>query len=136
MLNKVQLIGYVGKDPEIRKCQDGSDLMTFSVATTESYKDKSGEYKIVTDWHNIKLFRVSDYLKNNICKGRLVYIEGKIKTETFTSKMNEKRSITNIHALDIKLLGATTSAHTNANNLLTSKAPNNSSSFINDEIPF
>lgn len=104
MLNKVHLIGYVGKDPEIRMCPDGSVLMKFSLATSENYVTKAKEKKTLTEWHNIKVFNANDFQKNNITKGKLVYVEGKIKTETYTTKTNETKSIVSIYAYNIRIL--------------------------------
>ena len=104
MLNKVHLIGYVGKDPEVRMCPDGTALMKFSLATSESFVTKTNEKKTITEWHNIKVFNATDFQKNNIIKGKLLYVEGKIKTETYTTKSNETKSIVSIYAYNIRIL--------------------------------
>jgi len=104
MLNKVHLIGYVGKDPEVRMCPDGTALMKFSLATSESFLTKTKEKKTTTEWHNIKVFNANDFQKKNITKGKLVYVEGKIKTETYTTKTNETKSIVSIYAYNIRIL--------------------------------
>lgn len=113
MLNKVQLIGYVGKDPELRTCPDGTRTMRFSLATSESYTTKNNERKTDVEWHQVKIFRASDYLKNNISKGKLLYVEGKLKTETFNAKNGEKKSYTCIYALNVKLLNDKSSGNNN-----------------------
>lgn len=85
MLNKVQLIGRIGKNPEVRKCQNGTSMMMFSVATQSSYKDKDGKFQTSTTWHDIKYFNASEYAINNLCKGSLVYVEGRIAVGSYTN---------------------------------------------------
>lgn len=116
MLNKVHLIGYVGKDPEVRMCPDGTSLMKFSLATSESFITKTKEKKTVTEWHNIKVFNATDFQKSNITKGKLLYVEGKIKTETYTTKSNETKSIVSIYAYTIRILNDKTQSSTQMNN--------------------
>lgn len=84
MLNKVELIGRLGKDPVIRYTASGEAVANVSLATTESWKNKAGEKQEKTEWHNLVFYRglaevVSEYLK----KGALLYIEGKLKTEKY-----------------------------------------------------
>ena len=101
-LNKVILIGRVGKDPEVYTFEDGTKKISFSLATTESYRDKNGEWVDQTEWHNIVGFR---YLaEKNIAKGDLVYIEGKIKTRKYTDRDSNERYITEIVGDKINIL--------------------------------
>jgi single-strand DNA-binding protein len=93
-VNKVLLIGNVGKDPEIRRTQDGRPIASFSIATSESWRDKnSGERKERTEWHNVVIFNeglckiVEQYLK----KGSKVYVEGAQKTRKWTDKDGKDR---------------------------------------------
>src|SRR5689334_17911455 len=93
-LNKVMLIGNLGRDPEIRRLNSGDPVASFSIATTESWKDRAtGERKERTEWHNIVIFndnlvRVAEqYLK----KGAKVYIEGQLQTREFTDKDGNQR---------------------------------------------
>lgn len=84
MLNKVELIGNLGSDPEIKFLNDGTQIANFSLATSESYKDKGGNKVTNTEWHKITLFKTQaeiagKYLK----KGSKIYLEGKIKTESW-----------------------------------------------------
>lgn len=104
MLNKVHLIGYVGKNPEVRMCPDGTALMKFSLSTSDSFVTKTKEKKTLTEWHNIKVFNANDFQKKNITKGKLIYVEGKIRTETYTTKSNETKSFVSIYAYNIKIL--------------------------------
>lgn len=133
MLNKVQLIGYVGKDPELRTCPDGTGLMRFTLATSESYSTRNNERKTDVEWHNIKIFRASDYLKNAIAKGKLLYIEGKIKTENFVTNKGEKKSLTFIYALNVKILNEKSSEKSNNGNSYTQTS---NTLHLSDEIPF
>ena len=133
MLNKVQLIGYVGKNPELRTCPDGTGMMRFSLATSETYNNRNNERRTDVEWHNIKVFKVSDYLKTYVTKGKLLYVEGKIKTDNFTSNKGEKRSVTFIYALNIKILSEKSSATQNNTN---SYPQNSNTLHLSDEIPF
>lgn len=132
MLNKVQLIGYVGKDPELRTCPDGTGLMRFSLATSESYSTRNNEKKTDIEWHNIKIFRANDYLKNYISKGKLLYIEGKIKTENYTTNKGEKKSMTFIYALNVKIISEKPASSLNN----TKQVQNSNTLHLSDEIPF
>ena len=98
MLNKVQLIGNLGQDPEIRSTKDGREIASFSLATTESWKDKnSGEKKIKTEWHNITAFgAVVEVIKKYVKKGSKLYIEGSLQTSEYTDKQGVKKYATKI----------------------------------------
>lgn len=104
--NKVQLIGRLGQDPEIVTFQDGNKLAKFSLATDDSYKDKSGNKVERTYWHNIvvngQLVKiVEDYVK----KGQEIAVEGKLTNKSYDTKEGEKRYITEIIVSEILLLG-------------------------------
>mgnify|MGYP000689953285 CR=1 FL=1 len=104
MVNKVILLGRVGKDPEIKQFDNGS-VANFSIATNESYKNKSGERVDVTDWHNISIGMPSlvGIVEKYVKKGDLLYCEGKIKTREY-EKEGQKRYITEIRVDTIKLM--------------------------------
>lgn len=98
-LNKVQLIGNLGKDPEVRHTQDGRAIVNFSLATTESWRDKStGERKEKTEWHTIVIFNeglakvAEQYLK----KGSSVYVEGQLQTRKWVDKNGDDRYSTEV----------------------------------------
>ncbi len=98
-VNKVILVGNLGRDPESRAFQNGGKVVSFSVATSESWKDKnSGDRKDKTEWHNVSIFseglaRVAEqYLK----KGSKVYLEGQLETRTWTDKDNNERKSTEV----------------------------------------
>lgn len=102
-LNKVILIGRMGKDPDTYQFEDGTKKISFSLATTESYRDKStNEWKDITEWHNIVGYR---YLaEKNIAKGDLLYVEGKIKSRKYKDKDGNDRYTTEIIAEKINIL--------------------------------
>ncbi len=83
-VNKVVLIGNLGKDPELRRTQSGSAVVSFSIATTEKYKDKQGQQKEETEWHNITAWnKQAEVMAQYLRKGSTVYIEGKLRTRSW-----------------------------------------------------
>ncbi len=83
-LNRVTLIGNLGKDPELRTTPTGQTVCNFSIATTESYKDKNDQWQEVTDWHNIVMWnRLAEVAGQYLKKGNKVYLEGKLKTRSY-----------------------------------------------------
>ena len=105
MLNKVQLIGRLGKDPEIRYTQGSEAVVTVSLATSESWKDKNGEKQEKTEWHNLVFYRrLAEVVGEHLKKGSLIYIEGKITTEKY-QKDGEDRYATKIVVSEMKMLG-------------------------------
>ena len=105
-VNKVILIGNVGKDPEVRRLENGSMVATFSIATSEVYTDKSsGEKKEITDWHDIVLWRgLAEITEKYVRKGYKVYIEGKLKKRSWLDKENITRYTTEIIADTLNIL--------------------------------
>jgi single-strand DNA-binding protein len=95
-VNKVILVGNLGRDPEVMTFENGVKKASFSMATTESYKDKDGNWVDVTDWHNVVLWRW--LAERNLIKGDQVYIEGKLKTRSYDDKDGNKRYITEVVA--------------------------------------
>ena len=106
MLNRVILIGRLGKDPEVRYMPNGEAVCNFSVATSESWKDQNGQRQERTEWHNITMYRklaeiAGQYLK----KGSQVYLEGKIQTRKYTDKNGIERTAYDIIVNEMKMLG-------------------------------
>lgn len=96
-VNKAILIGNLGKDPEVRYLESGIPVANFSIATTESYKDKSGNRVDQTEWHNIVLWRgLAEVAEKYLKKGMQIYVEGKIKTRSWDDKEGVKRYTTEI----------------------------------------
>jgi len=105
-VNKAILIGHLGKDPEVRYMPSGEAVANVTLATSETWKDKSGVKQERTEWHNIVFFKrlaeiVGEYLK----KGSLIYVEGRITTEKWTDKEGKDRYTTKIVANEMKMLG-------------------------------
>ena len=107
MLNKVTLIGRLGKDPETKTLPSGDAVTNFSVATTEKWKDKqSGEAKETTEWHRISMFgKLAEIAGKYLKKGALVYLEGSIKTRKWTDKDGIEKYSTEIVAETMQMLG-------------------------------
>ncbi len=98
-LNKVTLIGNVGKEPEIRLTQEGKEIVTFPLATTENWKDKnSGERREKTEWHRIVVFipALVNIIKNYVNKGTRIYIEGSLQTREWNDQTGIKKYTTEI----------------------------------------
>lgn len=98
MVNKVFLIGRLGKDPVVKHFSNDNAIAEFPLATTESYKDKEGKWVDVTDWHNIKMpFKnMAERAEKILKKGSSVYVEGKLKTRSYDDKDGNKRYITEV----------------------------------------
>lgn len=106
-VNKVILVGNLGKDPELRYTPSGAAVASFSLATTERYKDKSGEYQEKTEWHNIIAWRqLAEICGKYLHKGKQVYIEGKIQTRSYDDRDGNKRYVTEIIADQVQMLGS------------------------------
>lgn len=104
-LNSVNLIGRVGKDPEVRNFEGGNKLATFTLATDESYTDRSGQRQDATEWHNIVLNgRLADIAEKYVRKGSMLYIGGKIKTRSWQDQQGQKHYQTEIVGLQLQLL--------------------------------
>lgn len=105
MLNRVILIGNLGKDPEIKKLENGSTVGKFPVATNEYYRDNNNELQQQTEWHDVVVWRqLADQAEKILRKGALVYIEGKISHRKYTDKNGVERTLTEIAASAFKLL--------------------------------
>ncbi len=99
MINKVTLIGNLGKDPEVRRLENGAAVARITLATNESYKDKAGEWQTLTEWHTVILWRhLAERAENQLKKGMLVYVEGKITTRKWQDKEGNDRYSTEITA--------------------------------------
>lgn len=104
--NKVLLIGNVGKDPEVRHLESGAAVASFSLATTERFKDKNGALADQTEWHNIVCWRnLAELVEKYVTKGTQLFIEGKIRSRSWTDQTGQKKYTTEIIADNIRLLG-------------------------------
>ena len=115
-VNKVILIGNLGKDPEVRYLDNGVGVARFSIATSESYTDKNtGEKREITDWHNIVMWRgLAKVAESYLKKGMKVYIEGKLKTRSYTDENNQTRYTTEVVADEMTMLSRAENAGNNA----------------------
>ena len=105
-VNKVILVGNLGKDPEVRHLEGGVSVAHFTLATNEYYKDKQGNRVERTEWHNISAWRgLADMADKFLKKGQQVYIEGKLRTRQYQDKDQQTRYITEIIADEISMLG-------------------------------
>ncbi len=118
-VNKVILIGNLGKDPEVRHLEGGAAVANFTLATSESYKDKSGQRIEQTEWHTIVVWRgLAEIAEKYLKKGMTIYVEGKLRTRSWDDKEGHKRYTTEIVGDTFTIL---------------SKKENNSQSSANDE---
>ena len=106
-LNKVQLIGHLGKDPEIKYTPQGTPVARITIATNERWKDKDGNWQDRTEWHNVVLWqRMAEIAGEYLKKGRQVFIEGRLQTRSWDDKQSgQKKYMTEVVANDMILLG-------------------------------
>ena len=144
-VNKVILIGNLGKDPEIRHLENGVAVANFSIATSENYKDrKTGEKVSQTEWHNIVAWRgLAEIAEKYLKKGAKVYIEGKLKTRTWQDKEGNNRYSTEVITDNLTMLGSAAESMASSNQVITveneskpSPEKEFSSPDENDDLPF
>ncbi|PLX00029.1 MAG: single-stranded DNA-binding protein [Marinilabiliales bacterium] len=105
-VNKVILVGNVGKDPDVRYLESGAAVANFPLATSETYKNRNGEKVTNTEWHNLVLWRgLAEIAEKYVKKGTLLFVEGKIRTRSWEDKEGTKRYTTEIVADNMQLLG-------------------------------
>ena len=130
-VNKVILVGNVGRDPEVKYLDSGTAVAKFSLATSEIYKNRNGEKVTTTDWHNIVLWRaLAELAEKYIRKGSQLYIEGRIKSRSYDDKDGNKRYITEIIGDVVQLLGKKTDAGDSVEN-----APTNQEDTTDEILP-
>ena len=144
-VNKVILIGNLGKDPEIRHLENGAAVANFSIATSENYKDrKTGEKVSQTEWHNIVAWRgLAEIAEKYLKKGAKVYIEGKLKTRTWQDKEGNNRYSTEVITDNLTMLGSVGESMSNPNSVKSDENESKpslekefSSPDENDDLPF
>jgi single-strand DNA-binding protein len=105
-VNKVILIGNLGRDPEVRYTQGGAPVANFTLATNESWTDKSGSRQERTEWHRVVVWgKTAEIVREHLTKGKQVYVEGSLQTRQWDDKEGNKRSTTEVKALRVVLLG-------------------------------
>ncbi|HAO99548.1 MAG TPA: single-stranded DNA-binding protein [Fibrobacteres bacterium] len=106
-LNKVMLIGNLGKDPEVRAVPSGVKVANFSIATTESYTDKNGQKVEKTEWHNIVMWRgLAEVAEKYLRKGKQIYVEGRLQTRSWDDQNGQKKYMTEVLADNMVMLGS------------------------------
>ena len=148
-INKVILVGNLGKDPEIRHTSDGTKIANFSVATSETWKDRTtGERKERTEWHRVVIFneRLSDVVEKYVKKGSKLYLEGQLQTRKWTDNNGQDRYSTEIVLSKFKgeltLLDSRASsqasipASTPTASIEKTQSPENALADLDDDIPF
>ncbi len=105
-VNKVIVVGNLGRDAEVRYTPGGSAVARFSIATTETWNDKSGQKQERTEWHNVDLWgKQAESLSQYLTKGKQVYVEGRLQTDEYTDKEGVKRKATKVRCDRVVLLG-------------------------------
>jgi single-strand DNA-binding protein len=105
-VNKVILVGNLGKDPEVRHLESGSSVANVTLATTESYKDKNGNRVDNTEWHDLEMWDgLAKIAEQYLNKGSSIFVEGKIKTDTWQDEQGNNRKRTKIRVLSMTMLG-------------------------------
>jgi single-strand DNA-binding protein len=136
-VNKVILIGNLGRDPEVRYTPSGTAVANFSLATTDNWTNKDGEKQSRTEWHRIEAWgRLGEICGEYLSKGRQVYIEGSLQTDEWEDQEGNKRQTTKIRAWKMQMLGsrdsggATSEGESGGQKGSTGKQP------LDDDIPF
>lgn len=133
-LNRAELIGNLGKDPVMRQTQNGKNVASFSIATSEQWTDAQGQKQERTEWHNIVCFAaLADVAQKFLAKGKQVYVDGRIQSRKYQDKAGVERSITEIVAAKIVLLGKREQTGSNAD----ANTAGNSDAYESDaSVPF
>ena len=146
-VNKVILVGNLGRDAELRYTPGGAAVAKFSVATTEVWNDKGGQRQERTEWHNIDLWgKQAESLTEYLVKGKQVYVEGRLQTDEYTDKEGQKRKTTRVRCDRVVLLGSGGGRASASSAGSTSRgddsmgghapAPDTSEPLTDDDIPF
>ena len=115
MVNKVTLIGNLGKDPEVRELQNGK-VANFTLATSHKWKDKEGNKKEETEWHNVTVYGgLASIVGSYLHKGSKAYVEGRLKTRSYEDKDGVKKYVTEVIATEVKMLDGKAAASTSPN---------------------
>lgn len=132
-LNKVMLIGNVGKDPEVTSFDGGGKVAKFTLATSERYTDKSGNKTEKTEWHNVVAWGpLADLVEKYVVKGKLLYLEGQIRNRSWEQD-GVKKFATDINITNLSFLGSNNSNGSKEQNGISSYAPTNSQPVAQDQ---
>ena len=142
-VNKVILVGNLGKDPEVRYLENGTAVANFPIATSESYKDREGNRIDQTEWHNIVVWRkLAEIAESYLKKGSQIYLEGKLRTRSWDDQQGNKRYTTEVVADTFTMLGKKEDSQTTqdfANSNSPASIKNNAveeNNSIEDDLPF
>lgn len=136
-VNKVIILGNVGRDPEVRQTGSGGTVANISVACTEKYKDKQGESKEVTEWVNVVFFgKLAEIAEKYIKKGGTVFVEGKLKTEKYADANGVEKYSTKVIASSMQLLGGKASSDNHGAGTAPKNQGAGSDGMPDDDIPF
>jgi single-strand DNA-binding protein len=134
-LNKIMLIGNLGRDAETRFTTNNVSLTNFTLATTHSYKGKNGDWVNETTWHNITAFNLSEYFKENLKKGKRIYVEGRLRKREYTDKDGNKRFATEV--ISDRIIPLEPSSESSAENAETSTSESVEPAVDeNEDLPF
>jgi single-strand DNA-binding protein len=139
-VNKVILVGNLGKDPEVRHLENGRAVANFSLATSETYKNKQGERVTNTEWHNVVLWSpIAEIAEKFLKKGNQVYIEGKLTTRSWDDQDGNKRYTTEVVGNNLTLLGTKSDGDSGGSSSSGSSSSNDVTSIPqddSDDLPF
>lgn len=142
MVNKVILVGNIGRDAELRRLENGTAVATTAIATNEVYRDKENNWQTITDWHNLVLWRnLAERAENQLKKGRKVYLEGKLKSRKYTDQSGTERYITEVVVDTFYMLDKQDQPGAPASGYAPQEASRSNSNFdmapsVDDDLPF
>lgn len=139
--NKITLVGNLGRDPELRYTPQGTPVCTFSLATNEKRKDKTGEMQDQTTWFRVTLWgRQAETASQYLTKGRPIYIEGRLRVEEWTDRDGKQRYTLEVHATDMQFIGGGSGARVEEQPIEKAAAVGESApakaDFSDDDVPF
>jgi single-strand DNA-binding protein len=133
--NKIIIVGYLGRDPELQYTPQGTAVCKFTVATTERRKDKSGEQVEATTWFRVSVWgKQAEVVNNYLSKGRQVFVEGRLRQEEYTDRDGNKRTSLEVNSTDVQFIGARGDDAPQARTA--SREPEASAAIQDDDIPF
>lgn len=137
MVNRVTLIGRIGKDPEVRRLENGAVVAKFSVATSENYKDKSGEWQSDVQWHDVVCWRsLAERAEQSLKKGTQVYIEGKLTHRNWEDSDGNKRRSTEIVSNYFRVVNSSRSSTQGMNEQQANTESDEGMTGTNDDLSF
>lgn len=137
MINKVILIGNLGRDPEAHSTKDGGVVTTLSLATTRRVKQTDGAYGDEVEWHRVVCFgKTAEIARDYLSKGRQIYVEGRLRTRKYADKQGVERWVTEVICEQLKMLGRKDDGAAPAAPAAQRSAPEAAPTYTDDEVPF